>query len=189
MRCFSFSLLVVVVGRGILTITTTISLVGSCSNAFSAVPQPTRLTTPKAKNPWKQDDASLLHRTYHPSKVPKDGVDYIIIGSGIGGLWLGACLAKFNISSLVLEQHYIVGGFQHTFWKGPYEFVPGLHYIANLPLCGPLYDMVATYNAGDGPQRNNDTTTSMIYHQAGNSVPADQHEMASHELKIGDLPV
>lgn len=138
------------------------------SNSFSTTPM-------KTPNPWKHDDASLLHRVYHPSKVPKDGVDYIIIGSGIGGLWLGACLSKFNITSLVLEQHYTAGGFQHTFWKGPYEFVPGLHYIANLPLCAPLYDMVAS--------------NQVTYHQAGNSVPADRGEMCSHELKIGDLPV
>jgi hypothetical protein len=140
----------------------------SFSNSFSAVPM-------KTPNPWKYDDASLLHRVYHPRKVPKDGVDYIIIGSGIGGLWLRACLAKFNITSLVLEQHYIAGGFQHTFWKGPYEFVPSLHYIANLPLCAPLYDMVAS--------------NQVTYSQAGNSVPADRGEMCSHELKIGDLPV
>jgi hypothetical protein len=67
-----------------------------------------------------------------------DGI--LIVGSGIGGLWLGACLAKFNITSLVLEQHYIAGGFQHTFWKGPYEFVPGYHYIANLPLWDKLVE-------------------------------------------------
>jgi len=128
-------------------------------------------------------------------------VDYIIIGSGIGGLWLAACLAKFNISSVVLEQHYIAGGFQHTFWKGPYEFVPGLHYIANLALCAPLYDMVATPSAlVTDHTKNNDnhyhsqtpttrTKAGVTYHQAGNSVPADNGQLVSHELKIGDLPV
>jgi all-trans-retinol 13,14-reductase len=127
------------------------------------------------KNPWKQNDATLLHRAYHPTKVPKEGIDYIIVGSGIGGLWLGACLAKFNISSLVLEQHSIAGGLEHTFWRRGYEFVPGLHYLANLALCGPLYDMVASNN--------------ISYTQAGNCVPADRGEFSSHELKIGDLPI
>jgi uncharacterized protein YozE (UPF0346 family) len=40
----------------------------------------------KTRNPCTYDNASLLHRVYHPSKVPKDGADYIIVGSGIGGL-------------------------------------------------------------------------------------------------------
>jgi hypothetical protein len=102
------------------------------------------ITTVHANNPWKIHDKDLLHRPYHPDLIPKDLVDYIIIGSGIGGLWLAACLAKFNQTSLVLEQHYTAGGFQHTFQIRGYEFIPGLHYIANLPLCGPLYDMVAT---------------------------------------------
>ena len=159
-----------------------------------------------SRSPWKEQDRSLLHKTYDKSKVPKitaaDGkqedVDYIIIGSGIGGLWLGACLAKFNITSLVLEQHYIAGGFQHTFWKGPYEFVPGLHYIANLELCAPLYDLVASPEAilrDSNPhsqnkyEKNTCHTKAITYHQAGNSVPADKEELTSHELKIGDLPV
>jgi hypothetical protein len=33
------------------------------SDSFSAVPT-------SSPNPWKHDDASLLHRVYHPSKVP-----------------------------------------------------------------------------------------------------------------------
>jgi all-trans-retinol 13,14-reductase len=150
----------------------------------------------RAYNPWKEQDQSLLHNVYHSSKLPKNQVDYIIIGSGIGGLWLAACLAKFNISSIVLEQHYIAGGFQHTFWRGPYEFVPGLHYIANLELCAPLYDMVATPSAilRDATKANNlnstaVTTRAVTYHHAGDSVPADGGNKVSHELKIGDLPV
>lgn len=128
-------------------------------------------------NPWTVNDADILRRKYHPKHVPQD-IEYIIIGSGIGGLWLSACLAKFNITTLVLEQHYIAGGFQHMFRRGPYEFVPGLHYIANLPLCGPLYDMVAT-----------PTDPPLKYHQSGNAVPADQGALCSHVLQVGDLPL
>lgn len=135
-----------------------------------------RAVASTAKNPWKANDASLLHRVYKPDRVPDD-IDYIIIGSGIGGLWLAACLAKFNLTSLVLEQHYIAGGLQHTFTRKGYEFVPGLHYIANLELCQPLYEMVA------------DPDMNITYKQAGNSVPADNHEFSSHDLRIGDLPI
>lgn len=127
-------------------------------------------------NPWQVNDADVLHRKYRPDRVP-DYVDYIIIGSGIGGLWLAACVAKFDIKSIVLEQHYIAGGLQHTFTRSGYEFVPGLHYIANLPLCQPLYEMVADPNHKIG------------YNQAGNCVPADEGEKSSHDLRIGDLPL
>jgi len=139
------------------------------------------LHSAKTQNPWTANDAALLHRKYHPKHVShgsNNNIDYIIIGSGIGGLWLSACLAKFNITSVVLEQHYIAGGFQHVFRRGPYEFVPGLHYIANLPLCGPLYDMVAT-----------PTDPPLKYHQSGNAVPADHGELCSHVLQVGSLPL
>jgi all-trans-retinol 13,14-reductase len=128
------------------------------------------------KNPWTENDASLLHRRYDQKHVPEN-TDYIIIGSGIGGLWLAACLAKFGKTCLVLEQHYTAGGFQHSFRRGPYEFVPGLHYIANLPLCAPLYEMVAT-----------PTDPPLKFHQAGNSVPADNNLTCSHDLQVGSLP-
>lgn len=136
----------------------------------------TSLAASTIKNPWKVNDASLLHRAYRKDRVPED-IDYIIIGSGIGGLWLAACLAKFNLTCLVLEQHYIAGGLQHTFTRKGYEFVPGLHYIANLELCQPLYEMVA------------DPNMNITYKQAGNSVPADEHQLSSHDLRIGDLPI
>lgn len=154
------------------------------SVAFSCAPQITRgpVLVPSlsvrsaSKNPWQEDDADLLHRKYKPDNVPDD-VEYIIIGSGIGGLWLAACLAKFGIKTIVLEQHYIAGGLQHTFSRKGYEFVPGLHYIANLPLCQPLYEMVA------------DPNHKINYNQAGNSVPADEGMKSSHDLRIGDLPL
>lgn len=141
--------------------------------------------TGKIKNPWKVHDAELLHRAYSRERVPSTAYDkktteydYIIVGSGIGGLWLAACLAKFNRTSLVLEQHYTAGGLQHEFTLKGYEFVPGLHYIANLPLVGPMYEMVATQT--DPPLR---------FMRAGNCTPADRGECCSHDLAVGDLPV
>lgn len=151
---------------------------------FSAAPfapngrrwyRPTATLT-ATKNPWQLNDKDLLHRKYSSDRLPEN-IDYIIIGSGIGGLWLAACLAKFDIKTVVIEQHYIAGGLQHTFSRSGYEFVPGLHYIANLPLCQPLYEMVAD------PERK------IEYNQAGNCVPADQGMKSSHDLRIGNLPV
>jgi hypothetical protein len=53
------------------------------------------------KNPWTENDASLIHRRYDQKHVPENTENYIIIGSGIGGLWLAACLAKFGGSAAV----------------------------------------------------------------------------------------
>jgi all-trans-retinol 13,14-reductase len=167
------------------------------TNLLAATRHENQVTAPvdtRSGNPWTVHDQELLHRSFQRKYVPPD-LDYIIVGSGIGGLWLGACLAKFNKTALVLEQHYTAGGLQHTFQvttspssstsngssttssSRTYEFIPGLHYIANLELCGPLYDMVAT-----APPRK------IRYSRAGNSVAADAGRLCSHDLQVGDLP-
>jgi len=58
--------------------------------------------------------------------------DSIIIGSGAGGLSCALCLAREGQKVLVLEQHYLAGGWCHTFKKGKGHFTPGIHYIGLL---------------------------------------------------------
>ena len=58
--------------------------------------------------------------------------DTIVIGSGAGGLSCALALARFGEKVLVLEQHYIAGGWCHTFSKGGASFTPGIHYIGLL---------------------------------------------------------
>ena len=41
--------------------------------------------------------------------------DYIVIGSGMGGMISAALLAKLGKKVLIVEQHYVPGGFTHTF--------------------------------------------------------------------------
>ncbi|MBP6335396.1 MAG: NAD(P)/FAD-dependent oxidoreductase [Bacteroidia bacterium] len=55
--------------------------------------------------------------------------DSIIIGSGAGGLSTAICLARAGQKVLVLEQHYVPGGWCHSFHKKGQRFSPGLHYI------------------------------------------------------------
>ncbi len=59
--------------------------------------------------------------------------DAIIIGSGIGGLTSAALLARYGGKRvLVLERHYVAGGFTHAFHRPGYEWDVGVHYIGQV---------------------------------------------------------
>jgi len=59
--------------------------------------------------------------------------DAIVIGSGIGGLTTAVLLAEHQGKRvLVLERHYEVGGFTHTFRRPGYDWDVGLHYIGQV---------------------------------------------------------
>src|SRR5438045_9734202 len=58
--------------------------------------------------------------------------DSIIIGSGAGGLAAAVCLAKAGQKILVVEQHYVPGGWCHSFFMKGQRFSPGVHYIVQL---------------------------------------------------------
>jgi len=55
--------------------------------------------------------------------------DTIIIGSGAGGLSTAICLARAGQKVLVLEQHYVPGGWAHSFSLNGQRFSPGVHYV------------------------------------------------------------
>lgn len=58
--------------------------------------------------------------------------DAVVIGSGPGGLTAALCLARAGKRVLVLEQHYLPGGWSHTFNLEGYDFSPGVHYIGEM---------------------------------------------------------
>ena len=64
--------------------------------------------------------------------VNKEKYDTIIIGSGAGGMASAICLAKAGQKVLVLEQHYVPGGWCHSFHLKGQRFSPGVHYIGLL---------------------------------------------------------
>jgi phytoene dehydrogenase-like protein len=64
--------------------------------------------------------------------------DTIVIGSGAGGLTAALALARAGQRVLVLEQHYLPGGWTHSFSLEGYRFSPGVHYIGELGPGGPI---------------------------------------------------
>ena len=63
-----------------------------------------------------------------------ESFDIIIIGSGMGGLTVGSLMTQMKGKRvLILEQHYVVGGFTHTFKREKgYHWDVGIHYVGDL---------------------------------------------------------
>jgi len=70
--------------------------------------------------------------------MPSTDYDSIIIGSGAGGLAAAVALANAGQKVLVLEQHYVAGGWCHSFTLQGYRFSPGVHYIGGLQPGGSM---------------------------------------------------
>jgi len=68
----------------------------------------------------------------------EDEYDVIVVGSGIGGLTCGALLTKWGYKVLVLEQHYLVGGYCSSFARDKYIFNTGVSDVSGLWERGPV---------------------------------------------------
>lgn len=67
--------------------------------------------------------------------------DFVIIGSGIGGLASAVILAKNGHSVLVLEKNHQVGGVLQVFSRDKRIFDTGVHYMGGLDIGENLYQL------------------------------------------------
>jgi phytoene dehydrogenase-like protein len=64
---------------------------------------------------------------------PLPSYDAVIIGAGVGGLLCGSLLARAGLQVLLVEQHYMVGGYCSTFKRKGFLFDAATHFY---PLLG-----------------------------------------------------
>jgi all-trans-retinol 13,14-reductase len=77
--------------------------------------------------------ANITVGSSYQQNPPADQWGAIVIGSGIGGLAAAALLAKNSGKRvLVLERHYVAGGFTHAFHRPGYEWDVGVHYVGQV---------------------------------------------------------
>ncbi len=68
----------------------------------------------------------------HPQNNPNH-FDCIVVGSGIGGLTVASLLAQLKRKRvLVLERHFKLGGFTHSFQRQGVHWDVGLHYVGGM---------------------------------------------------------
>ncbi|HTC65072.1 MAG TPA: NAD(P)/FAD-dependent oxidoreductase [Candidatus Saccharimonadales bacterium] len=85
-----------------------------------------------------------------------DPFDAIVIGSGIGGLGFAAIMSKLRgWRVLVLERHFKIGGFTHTFSRpGGWTWDVGVHYVGEMGkgmMGRQLFDFVTDGNVDWSP--------------------------------------
>lgn len=67
------------------------------------------------------------------ARDPKPTYDVVVIGAGVGGLICAGLLARSGLKVLIVEQHYMVGGYCSTFHRGAFTFDAATHFY---PLLG-----------------------------------------------------
>ncbi|GIM08727.1 hypothetical protein Vretimale_12721 [Volvox reticuliferus] len=88
---------------------------------------PLTTTLEDTESPINQDFVDRSHET-----------DFVVIGSGIGGLCCAALLSKYGYRVTVCESHYLAGGAAHSFEVGEYKFDAGPSFF--LGIGGPPGD-------------------------------------------------
>ena len=94
----------------------------------------------------EDEDAESKDTVYNKTRFLKkrvpEGIDVLIIGSGISSLTLAGLLSKAGKKVLVIEQHYIAGGTTHSFEMDGIEHETGLHYVGNIEKRMKILNMI-----------------------------------------------
>jgi all-trans-retinol 13,14-reductase len=77
-----------------------------------------------------KDNNKRVYENYAPDV--KGDFDVIVIGSGMGGMSCASALSILGHKVLVLEQHYIPGGFTHMFGRKGYKWDVGVHVMGEM---------------------------------------------------------
>jgi len=59
---------------------------------------------------------------------PEAEYDAIVVGAGIGGLMCANLLADAGLKTLLIEQHYVVGGYCSSFSRKNFTFDAASHF-------------------------------------------------------------
>lgn len=76
--------------------------------------------------------------------------DYIVIGSGMGGLATASMLSQLGHKVLIIEQHYVPGGFTHTFKRKHWVWDVGVHAIGEVTEHAMLGRLLKKLSSGGG---------------------------------------
>lgn len=124
-------------------------------------------------------------------RPPSAAYDAVVIGAGIGGLFAAVELARQGAAVLLVEQHYMVGGYCSTFRRAGFTFDASTHFYPLLgnpttitgKILGDLglrtewvrMDPVDTFHFPDG-SRFDVPAEIEPYHQALDALFPDQRE-------------
>ncbi|MGL5066406.1 MAG: phytoene desaturase family protein [Sarcina sp.] len=75
--------------------------------------------------------------------------DVVIIGSGLGGLTAGSRLSRLGHKVLVVEKHFLAGGYATNFKRKGYTFDVSLHGTAGLEEGGSLFRILSACDVID----------------------------------------
>ena len=94
-------------------------------------------TQESIKKSRHEPSVTALKKWYkiYGSKAKPDSTqtwDVIVVGSGMGGMSCAAALAHFGKRVLLLEQHYMPGGFTHMFSRKGYTWDVGVHCVGQM---------------------------------------------------------